>query len=406
MRLSLSWVELAGGPPDGRPLLIVGPSLGTSVATLWQACADVLAPHFRVLGWQLPGHGGATAATGFDLGDLAAAVRERADSELDGVPAPERVYHYAGDSVGGAVGLALALQGDDRLRSLVVLCSAARIATPSGWSDRAQAVRAGGTAVLVDSTPARWFAPGFAERHRQRSAALLADLSGADAASYAAVCDALATFDVRSRLSEIDVPVLAVAGDHDAVTPVAGLRQVADGVVEGSLQVLGDVAHLAPAEAPEQVAALIRSHAGHPHATGVVSSAQVRANGMRVRREVLGDAHVDRAAAGVTDFTADFQDFITGYAWGSVWTRPGLDRRSRSLITLTALVARGHHEELAMHVRAAIGNGVTEAELAELFLQCAIYCGVPDANAAFRIAQRTLSQMQAESDGNSGAHPG
>lgn len=114
--------------------------------------------------------------------------------------------------------------------------------------------------------------------------------------------------------------------------------------------------------------------------------------GMAVRREVLGDAHVDRAVAGTSDFTADFQELITQYAWGSIWTRPGLDRRSRSLITLTALIARGHHEELAMHVRAARRNGLTDDEIKEVLLQSAIYCGVPDANTAFRIAQDVLAE--------------
>ncbi len=113
-------------------------------------------------------------------------------------------------------------------------------------------------------------------------------------------------------------------------------------------------------------------------------------DGMAVRREVLGAEHVDRAAAGTTDFTREFQELITEYAWGTVWTRPGLDRRSRSLITLTALVARGHHEELAMHVRAALTNGLTADEIKETLLQTAIYCGVPAANTAFRIAQQVL----------------
>jgi 3-oxoadipate enol-lactonase/4-carboxymuconolactone decarboxylase len=112
--------------------------------------------------------------------------------------------------------------------------------------------------------------------------------------------------------------------------------------------------------------------------------------GMRVRREVLGDNHVERTQAHTTAFTAEFQEFITEYAWGTIWTRPGLDRRSRSMITLTALIARGHHEELAMHLRAAIGNGLTVDEIKEVLLQSAIYCGVPAANTAFRIAQSVL----------------
>ena len=108
--------------------------------------------------------------------------------------------------------------------------------------------------------------------------------------------------------------------------------------------------------------------------------------GMTVRREVLSDAHVDRAIAGTTPLTADFQDFITRVAWGDVWSRPGLDRRSRSVAVLTALIALGHHEELAMHLRAALRNELTVDEVREVILQSAIYCGVPAANTAFRIA--------------------
>jgi len=114
--------------------------------------------------------------------------------------------------------------------------------------------------------------------------------------------------------------------------------------------------------------------------------------GMEVRRAVLGDEHVDRAIERTTDFTADFQDLITRYAWGEIWARPDLDRRTRSLITVAMLVALGREEELGMHVRAALGNGVMPDELKEVLLQCAIYCGVPAANGAFAIAQRVLDE--------------
>jgi 4-carboxymuconolactone decarboxylase len=119
-------------------------------------------------------------------------------------------------------------------------------------------------------------------------------------------------------------------------------------------------------------------------------------DGMEVRREVLGSEHVDRATENATEFTRDFQQLITEYAWGTIWTRPGLDRRSRSLITLTALVAGGHHEELALHVRAAVTNGLTVDEIKETLLQTAIYCGVPAANTAFRIAQDVLGELRDE----------
>ena len=114
--------------------------------------------------------------------------------------------------------------------------------------------------------------------------------------------------------------------------------------------------------------------------------------GMEVRRAVLGDEHVDRAIARTTDFTADFQDLITRYAWGEIWTRPGLDRKTRSCITLTALVAGGHTHELAMHIRAAVRNGLTPDEIKEVLLQTAVYCGVPAANSAFAVAQEVLAE--------------
>ena len=122
--------------------------------------------------------------------------------------------------------------------------------------------------------------------------------------------------------------------------------------------------------------------------------------GMAVRRQVLGDAHVDRAQAATTDLTRDFQSFITRYAWGEVWTRPGLDRRTRSAITMTALIANGHWGELAMHVRAAVRNGLSPDEIGEVILQAGVYCGVPAANHAFAVAQKALDDEDAgEADG-------
>src|SRR5712691_4992494 len=114
--------------------------------------------------------------------------------------------------------------------------------------------------------------------------------------------------------------------------------------------------------------------------------------GMRIRREVIGDEHVDHAVEGTTEQTAAFQDFITRYAWGEIWARPGLDRRTRSCITLTALVALGRFDELALHVRAARRNGLSTEEIAEVLLQTAVYCGVPAANSAFQVFQRVLEE--------------
>ena len=380
------------------PLLVLGPSLGTSAATLWTDCAAAgLTDVFDVVAWDLPGHGHnrSTPEEPFTMAELAAGVLRVVEQLAEGRP-----FHYAGDSVGGAVGLQLLLDAPSRILSAVLMCTGARIGTPESWTDRMAQVRASGTPAMVAGSAERWFGPGFLEREPDRGSALLHALSEAADEGYVAVCGALADFDVRDRLGEITAPVLAVAGAHDAVTTPEHLREIADGVKDGRLEVLPDAAHLVPAEEPALVAALIRQHClGEAPAAPAPASwapgrtrAEVHADGMAVRREVLGDEHVDRAVAGTTDLTRDFQELITQYAWGSIWTRPGLDRRSRSMITLTALVARGHHEELAMHVRAARRNGLSAEEIKEVLLQSAIYCGVPDANTAFRIAQQVLAE--------------
>ena len=373
------------------PLLVLGPSLGTSATTLWSACAAHLTDAFDVAAWDLPGHGHnrPVPEEPFTMDELAAGVLEVLDTLLAERGESGGSFAYAGDSVGGAVGLQLLLDAPDRVESAVLLCTGARIGDPDMWSDRIGQVSASGTPGLVSSSTERWFGPGFLEREPERGSTLLHALQETDDEGYCQVCRVLAGFDVRDRLSEIGAPVLAVAGAADVATPTDGLREIAEGVKDGRLVELAGVAHLAPAEAPEVVARLIRHH---------VLGEQVRPPattydaGMAVRRAVLGDDHVDRAEAGTTDFTRDFQELITSYAWGTIWTRPGLDRRSRSLITLTALVAGGHHEELAMHLRAARTNGLTVDEIKELLLQTAIYCGVPAANTAFRIAQQVLTE--------------
>ncbi|SDC82491.1 4-carboxymuconolactone decarboxylase [Nocardioides lianchengensis] len=374
------------------PLLVLGPSLGTSASTLWTACAAGLTEVFDVLAWDLPGHGHnkAVPEEQFTMAELARGVLAVVDDVCEQRGKAGSTFLYAGDSVGGAVGLQLLLDVPDRVGGAVLLCTGAKIGDPAMWAGRIGQVSVSGTPVMVAGSAERWFAPGFLDRHPDVGSALLGALQDTDDTGYTQVCQVVSDFDVRDRLSEITAPVLAVAGAHDVATPPALLEEIADGVRDGRLVVLPDVAHLAPAEAPSEVAALLRQHLlGEPLPA---ERGERYDAGLAVRREVLGDAHVDRATANATDFTRDFQELITEYAWGEIWTRPGLDRRSRSLITLTALVARGHHEELAMHVRAALRNGLTVDELKELFLQTAIYCGVPDANTAFRIAQGVLAE--------------
>ncbi|WP_433454136.1 3-oxoadipate enol-lactonase [Streptomyces sp. CA-142005] len=364
----------AEGPASAPPLLL-GPSLGTSYA-LWDAVAPELSAARRVVRWDLPGHGGSAPeliGPGATVGDLAALVLALADAL--GIDR----FAYAGVSLGGAVGLHLAVHHPDRLTSLAVLCSSAHFGGATAWRERAQRVRGEGMEWLVESADARWFTPGFSVP------GLVRDHREADPEAYAACCDALAAFDLRDRLGDIAVPTLLVAGKQDPATPPAHLREIADAVPGSTLVELPGASHLAPAECPRAVLTALRTQLDGPWASG-----------MAVRREVLGDAHVDRAQARQTPFTARFQDFISRYAWGEIWTDPTLSRRERSMITLTALVAHGHYDELAMHVRAARRNGLTPEEIGAVLLQTAVYCGVPAANSAFATAQRVLAEADEE----------
>lgn len=360
----------AEGSASAPPLLL-GPSLGTSYA-LWDAVAPELSVTHRVVRWDLPGHGGSPAALigpGATVADLAALVLALADSL--GVDR----FAYAGVSLGGAVGLHLAVHHPERVSSLAVLCSSAHFGGEEPWRQRAARVRRDGLEWLVASANARWFAGDFTVER------LLRDHADADPAGYAACCDALAAFDLRDRLDAVRTPTLLIAGREDPATPPAHLREIADAVPDAALVEIPGASHLAPAQRPEAVVAALRGQLGG--APG---------RGMEVRRAVLGDAHVDRAQSRQTPFTARFQDFISRYAWGEIWTDPTLSRRERSMITLTALVAHGHLDELALHVRAARRNGLTPEEIGAVLLQTAVYCGVPAANAAFATAQRVLAE--------------
>jgi len=360
----------AEGPTSATPLLL-GPSLGTSYA-LWDKVAPELSITHRVIRWDLPGHGGSAPdliGPGATVGDLADLVLVLADSLGIGQ------FAYAGVSLGGAVGLHLAVHHPERVSSLAVICSSAHFNGAKPWEERAARVRSEGLDWLADNADSRWFTPGFTVPE------LVADQRAADPAAYAACCDALAAFDLRSRLSEIGARTLVIAGREDPATPPAHLREIADAVAGAALVEIPGASHLAPAQCPEAVLTALRAH--------VDGSAR---RGMAVRREVLGDEHVDRAQARQTPFTARYQDFISRYAWGEIWTDTTLSRRERSMVTLTALIAHGHYDELAMHVRAARRNGLTAEEIGAVLLQSAVYCGVPAANSAFAVAQRVLEE--------------
>jgi pimeloyl-ACP methyl ester carboxylesterase len=236
--LELAFSRLAGDETSPQ-LLILGTSLGTSVSALWQECAKRLTD-VEVLGWDLPGHGESRPASGgFRVEDLAAAVRSRA-SEI----AADRRVAYAGVSLGGAVGFALALE-PGLVERVVTISAAPQMGHAEFWQERASDVRRIGTAPLVEGAAARWFAPGFAERSPDVAGELLTSLADADDASYAWACEALAQFDLRERMSAARIPVHSAVGEHDFLPPAPGV------------DVFTGCAHLPPAEDPRAVAAYL-----------------------------------------------------------------------------------------------------------------------------------------------------
>jgi len=236
---------------DGAPLLVLGPSLGTSTI-LWENTLPMLRKHYRVTAWDLPGHGESPKAEApFTVADLADAVA-RGARDLGA----DRIL-YAGVSLGGATGLELALRHPDLVAAAAIVASGAQLGDPQAWHDRAKQVREQSTSSLIVGSAQRWFAPGSIEREPELSGRLLHVLQDADDESYARCCEALAAFDVQDRLGEIRPAIRAIWGRHDQVAPEAKAEQIASGVPHGSIAVIEDAAHLPPAEQPAATASAL-----------------------------------------------------------------------------------------------------------------------------------------------------
>jgi 3-oxoadipate enol-lactonase/4-carboxymuconolactone decarboxylase len=356
--------------PDGAPVVMFANSLGTTL-DMWDEQAAVLASRYRVLRYDHRGHGRSPAPPGpYTVPELAGDALALLDRlGIDRVA-------FCGLSLGGTVGMTLAVRAPKRLERLVLCCTALEFGPPEQWDERAASVLSEGMGAYAPAGIERWFTPAADPELVARFDAML---RSQPPDGYAACCAALAAFDARGALTGVRLPTLTIAGAEDPVTPPAKLDAIRDEISGAQGHLVPGARHMANAEQPAAFSAAL---------TAFLDEGE----GMRVRRAVLGDAHVDRATAAITDFTVDFQSLITRYAWGEIWTRPGLDRRMRSAITITALVALGHENELAMHVRAALRNGLTPDEIKEILLQSAIYCGVPAANSAFAIARRVIDE--------------
>jgi 3-oxoadipate enol-lactonase/4-carboxymuconolactone decarboxylase len=356
--------------PAGAPVVMLSNSLGTTLE-MWDLQAAALDDRYRVLRFDTRGHGRSPVPPGpYTVGELA----DDALALLDRLGI-ERVS-FCGLSLGGAIGMTLAVRAPERLERLVLCSTALEFGPPEQWHERAATARGEGMGAIAPARMQRWFTPAADPALVARYEAML---RSQPVEGYAASCEAVAAHDARGTLSAVRVPVLTIAGDDDPVTPPAKLDAIRAEIPGARGHVITGARHLPNAE---QAGAFTR----------VLSAFLDEGEGMRVRRAVLGEAHVERAIAATTEFTSDFQSFITRYAWGEIWTRPGLDRRMRSAITLTALVALGHENELATHIRAARRNGLTVDEIKEVLLHAAVYCGVPAANSAFAVARRVLEE--------------
>jgi 3-oxoadipate enol-lactonase/4-carboxymuconolactone decarboxylase len=278
---------------------------------------------------------------------------------------------------------------------LVLACTAARFNGAESYRERAATVRAQGTGHLVPAVLSRWFTEPFLTEHAEVAAQYAAMLSGVDPEGYAYCCEAVAGADLRADLARIEAVTLVMGGALDPVVPpelaaatVSGIRGPAlAGLPGAGLAVLPGAAHLVNVQQPRSFNDLLISHlAGSP-----------QQRGLRERRAVLGDAHVDGALARASDLTTDFQDLLNRWPWGEIWARPGLDRGTRRLLTIAMLVALNRPEELEMHIRQALVDGVSQAELKEVLLLTTVYAGVPAANSAFAIADRVV-RRQTEDD--------
>jgi 3-oxoadipate enol-lactonase / 4-carboxymuconolactone decarboxylase len=369
--------------PENAPLLVLLGALGTTSA-VWGPQMGILTNWFRVLQISHPGHGGPGGERAPKGPYTVEGLGKRVVAVMDALGA-ERA-HIVGLSLGGLVGMWLAAERPQRVERLVVCCSTARFGTEEMWLDRAGTVRAEGMAPLLDATLGRWFTPWFLEAHPEVATQFSAMLLSIDPEGYASCCEALASGDLRSHLGQIEAPTLVVGGAHDPVVPPDNAAATMAAIPQASLRVLTGAAHLASVEQPDAFNNAVMDH--------LVGSPSER--GLGVRRRVLGEAHVDRSLASASEFSAPFQDLLSRWPWGEVWARPGLDRRSRRLVTIAMLVALGRRDELEMHMREALvdrESGLSSATLRELLLQTAVYAGVPAANTAFAIADRLVREM-------------
>jgi len=367
-----------------RPLLILSHSIGTDQG-MWAPQMEDLLPHFQVLRYDTRGHGASDAPAGeYSI--------ERLGRDLIGLADELKISKFAlcGLSLGGAIGQWLAINAPDRLSALVLANTSPHFVPRANWEARIRTVSEKGMAGIVDTAMQRFFSSENVARNDTYANGVRSVLLGTNPVGYLGCCAVLRDFDGMQSLGNIRVPTLVIAGNRDVSTPWEGHGEILAKEIPDAQVLRLDAAHLSNVECPRSFAAALLDFL-LPEAKSIVDPL---GEGFTVRRAVLGHAHVDRSMATATDFTRDFQDMITRYAWGTIWTRPGLNRRTRRLLTLAISAALGRWEEFGLHVRTGLRHELEPCDLKETLLQTAIYAGVPAANTGFHIASEEIEKLK------------
>jgi 3-oxoadipate enol-lactonase/4-carboxymuconolactone decarboxylase len=377
--------RLEGNP--GFPVLVLSHSIGTDHA-LWTPQVRDLLPHFQVLRFDTRGHGASDVPSGeYSVEQLGRDVL----GLVDALKLPK--FAFCGLSMGGAIGQWLAVHAPEKLTALILANTSPKFGTMQLWNDRITAVQNGGMAAIEALVMQRFFSVQSLAQSADSVAGIRSVFLGTNAAGYMGCCTALRDFDLRSRLPQIAIPTLVIDGEKDVSTPWAGNGEILSQGIPQARAVHLPAAHLSNLECPKAFTAALFAFLQPDE-----SSKDILQAGFKVRRSVLGDAHVDRAIAGTTAFTDEFQELITRYAWGTIWTRPGLDHTTRRLLVLAMMAALGRWEEFRLHVGAALQHGLEICQIKEVLLQVAVYAGVPAANTAFHIAKEEIDKV-AQSSG-------
>jgi 3-oxoadipate enol-lactonase/4-carboxymuconolactone decarboxylase len=297
-------------------------------------------------------------------------------------------FAFCGLSIGGMIGQWLGAHAADRLTHLVLAHTSPKVSDPKAMEVRRETVLRDGMSAVAEAALGRFFSPAFLAENSVAVAHARRTLFSTDATGYAGCCAAVRDMDQRLLIGAITVPTLVIGGDLDVSMPWAEHGAILAAAIPHAKTVRLSAAHLGNLEKPRSFSAALFAFLAP--ATGIPTAEA----GAAVRRAVLGDAHVDRAIASTTDFTRDFQDLITRFAWGTIWTRPGLDRRTRRLLVLTITAALGRWEEFNLHMRAGLDHDLELCDLQEVLLQTAVYAGVPAANTAFQMATEELRRRE------------